>query len=104
LFYDKELDRSGTLRVDDERLGGVSLAREALLNHLRREWPDSVDVAALQIAPGLSGTDFLKACSALLDDGLIMYEALLTGVGPSPRLLAAVLTVKGHKATSQEPY
>jgi len=82
----------------DEQHGGAVTARQAILRHLRREWPDSVDLAARNLAPGIADADFLSACIALQDDGLIMYEALLVGTGPSPTLVAAVLTRKGQAA------
>jgi len=85
----------------DEQHGGAASARQAILRHLRREWPDSVDLTARNLAPGVSDADFLAACIALQDDGLIMYEALLVGTGPSPMLLAAVLTRKGQAAAPQ---
>lgn len=84
----------------DEQHGGSEAARQAILGHLRREWPDSVDLTARNLAPGISDGDFLTACVALQDDGLIMYEALLVGTGPAPMLVAAVLTRKGQAATA----
>jgi hypothetical protein len=87
---------SRTVMTSDERPGGVTAAQRAILRHLRREWPDSVDLTARNLLPGISDADFLAACVALQDDGLIMYEALLVGTGPSPMLVAAVLTRKGQ--------
>ncbi len=84
----------------DEQHGGTEAARQAILRHLRLEWPDSVDLTARHLPPGFSDADFLAACVALQDDGLIMYEALLVGTGPSPMLVAAVLTRKGQAASS----
>ena len=89
--------------VKDERrtVAGAGPTREALLDYLRREWPDSVDVVAKEVAPGASAGDFFEACTSLQHEGLIMYEALVLGVGPSPKLLAAALTRKGHEAALQ---
>jgi len=84
--------------VKDEQRTGAGAARQALLDYLRREWPGSVDVAARVAAPGASAADFLEACTTLQNDGLIMYEALLLGLGPSPKLLTAALTRKGLEA------
>ena len=102
MFNDEETFFCGTQGLEDDPADGAYAARQALLNHLRREWPNSVDLAARQIAPGVCNADFLRACMALQDDGLIMYEALLINVGPSPKLLAAVLTFKGQRAAPQE--
>jgi len=82
----------------DEQHGGAEAARQAILRRLSREWPDSVDLTVRDLAPGISDADFLAACVTLQDDGLIMYEALLVGTGPSPMLVAAVLTRKGQAA------
>jgi hypothetical protein len=84
----------------DKQHGAAEAARQAILRHLRREWPDSVDLTARNLSPGISDADFLGACVALQDDGLIMYEALLVGTGPSPMLVAAVLTRKGQAVAS----
>jgi hypothetical protein len=82
----------------EELHGSADEARQAILRHLRREWPDSVDLTARSLVPAVSDADFLTACIALQDDGMIMYEALLVGTGPSPMLVAAVLTRKGQAA------
>ena len=66
--------------------GGIPAAREAIIDHLRGVWPDSVDVTAQSLSGHTSTADFLAACVALRDEGLIMYEALLVGTGPSPKL------------------
>ena len=93
---------SGIVMATDERHDGPTAARQAILRHLRREWPDSVDLTARNLAPPVSDADFLAACVALQDDGMIMYEALLVGTGPSPMLVAAVLTRKGQAAPLAE--
>jgi len=93
---------SGTVMASDGQHGGITAARQAILRHLRREWPDSVDLTARNLLPGISESDFLAACVALQDDGLIMYEALLVGTGPSPMLVAAVLTRKGQAAPASD--
>jgi len=82
--------------VSDEHDGRVALAQQAILRHLRREWPDSLDLSVRDLGSGISDGEFLGACVALQDQGLIMYEALLVGTGPSPVLVAAVLTRKGQ--------
>lgn len=84
--------------VKDEQRTGAEAAREALVAYLRREWPGSVDVDAQVAAPGASAAHFFEACTSLQHEGLIMYEALLLGVGSSPKLLAAALTRKGQEA------
>jgi len=84
--------------TSEEQDGGAAVARQAILRHLRREWPNSVDLTTRNLALGITDADFLAACMALQDDGMIMYEALLVGAGPSPMLLAAVLTRKGQSA------
>jgi len=80
----------------------AAAARQAILTRLRRDWPESVDLEARHMAPLLSEAEFLDACVALQDEGLIMYEALLVGAGPSPMLIAAVLTHKGQAAAASE--
>lgn len=80
----------------DEQHGGAVAARQAILRHLRRQWPDSVDLTPRNLTPSISDADFLAACIGLQDEGMIMYEALLVGTGPSPVLVAAVLTRKGQ--------
>lgn len=84
--------------ASDGRQKGVSAARRSILRHLRREFPESLDLAARSLVPAVSDGDFLAACIALQDEGLIMYEALLVGTGPSPMLIAAGLTRKGQAA------
>jgi len=86
----------------EEQHYGTTAARQAILRHLRREWPDSVDLTARTLTPGISDGEFLAACVGLQDEGLIMYEALLVGTGPSPMLVAAVLTRKGQAAPADE--
>lgn len=83
----------------DQGQGSAAAARMAILRHLRREWPDSTDLAARTLSPHVAFDDFLAAAISLQDDGLIMYEALLVGTGPSPLLVAAVLTRKGQAVT-----
>jgi hypothetical protein len=78
-------------------------ARQAILSRLGRDWPESVDLEARHFAPKLTEAEFLDACVALQDEGLIMYEALLVGAGPSPMLIAALLTHKGQAASASEP-
>ncbi|KHL26678.1 hypothetical protein PK98_02620 [Croceibacterium mercuriale] len=73
-----------------------------MLQHLRRDWPDSVDLSARTLGNGITTDDFLAAAVALQDDGLIMYEALLVGTGPAPLLMAAVLTRKGQEAAADD--
>lgn len=81
---------------------GVPAARQAILARLGREWPDSLDLTARSLVPTVPDGDFLAACVALQDEGMIMYEALLVGTGPSPMLVAAVLTRKGQAATRDD--
>lgn len=87
--------------VNDEQRTGAEIARDALLDHLLREWPSSVDVDAMLVTPEATATDFFEACTTLQNDGLIMYEALLLGVSSSPKLLAAALTRKGQEVFSR---
>jgi len=84
--------------MDGERQDSIGAARNAILHHLRRDWPDSVDLSSRSLSSLVDTDDFLAAAVALQDDGLIMYEALLVGTGPAPLLLAAVLTRKGQEA------
>lgn len=86
--------------MGDDRHDGNGTARAAILHHLRRDWPDSVDLSARALGPAIDTDDFLAAAVALQDDGLIMYEALLVGTGPAPLLVAAVLTRKGQEAVA----
>lgn len=86
--------------MGDERRLEVIAARESILYHLKSDWPDSVDIELSVAVPSASVASFLEACTTLQNDGLIMYEALLLGVGPSPKLLAAALTRKGQQAVS----
>jgi hypothetical protein len=79
----------------ESRAGG---ARDAILQRLRRDWPDSADIFAREL-DGIGTDAFIGAAVALQDEGLIMYEALLVGTGPSPLLVSAVLTRKGQEAT-----
>ncbi|WP_121120157.1 hypothetical protein [Croceibacterium ferulae] len=88
--------------VKDEQRTAGGAVREALVTYLRREWPNSVDVDAHVAAPGASAENFLEACTSLQYEGLIMYEALLLGVGSSPKLLAAALTRKGQSVALQK--
>lgn len=94
-------------RVDQRRdqrrdQRGAPEARQAILARLRREWPDSLDLTARSLVPPVPDSDFLAACVALQDEGMIMYEALLVGTGPSPMLVAAVLTRKGQAASLED--
>ena len=90
-------------QVDQRRdRRGEPAAREAILARLRREWPDSLDLTAQSLVPAVRNSDFLAACVALQDEGMIMYEALLVGTGPSPMLVAAVLTRKGQAASPDD--
>lgn len=86
--------------MGDDLQDGIGTARSAILHHLRRDWPDSVDLSARTLGPTFGTDDFLAAAVALQDDGLIMYEALLVGTGPAPLLMAAVLTRKGQEAAT----
>ena len=83
---------SGDERAD----GGASDIRRAILAHLHRNWPDPVDLGAGGVSADEGDTAFVKAAVALQDEGLIMYEALLIGAGPSPTLVGALLTRKGQ--------
>ncbi len=40
--------------------------------------------------------EFVRIAIALQDEGLLMYEALLVGVGSEPQLRDVVLTMKGR--------
>ncbi|WP_347303428.1 hypothetical protein V5740_02040 [Croceibacterium sp. TMG7-5b_MA50] len=80
---------------------GEGMARAAILQHLRRDWPDSTDVVARDLGAALDTDAFIGAAVALQDEGLIMYEALLVGTGPSPLLVSAVLTRKGQEAAGE---
>jgi len=91
---------SGAETMDGDRQDSIGTARTAILQHLRRDWPDSVDLNARTLGTAIGTDDFLAAAVALQDDGLIMYEALLVGTGPTPLLLAAVLTRKGQEAAA----
>jgi hypothetical protein len=91
---------SGAAAMDSDRQDSSGAARNAILQHLRRDWPDSVDLSARALGTGIATDDFLAAAVALQDDGLIMYEALLVGTGPAPLLMAAVLTRKGQEAAA----
>jgi len=91
-------DVAGQAMDGDQGQGSAAAARAAILRHLHREWPDSTDLTARALSPRLGTADFLAAATSLQDDGLIMYEALLLGTGPSPLLVAAVLTRKGQGA------
>lgn len=70
----------------------------AIIDVLRRSWPEPVD-----LAPSLTGLDeipslhvaFVEAVHLLIDDGMVMADALLVGAGPEPIALAAVLTRRG---------
>lgn len=88
------------MMMGDELQTRASIARQAILARLRRDWPESVDLEARQFAPAISEAEFLAASVALQDAGLIMYEALLVGAGPSPMLISAVLTHRGQEAAS----
>ncbi|WP_126665468.1 hypothetical protein [Croceibacterium ferulae] len=86
--------------MDSDRQDGIGGTRAAILHHLRRDWPDSVDLSARALGVGVATDDFLAAAVTLQDEGLIMYEALLVGTGPAPLLMAAVLTRKGQEAAT----
>lgn len=88
--------------MTEEQGTGAGAARKALLGYLQREWPDSVDIVAQVVLPGVSDIDFLEACTSLQHEGLIMYEALLLGVKSSPELLAAAVTRKGQQVVAQK--
>jgi hypothetical protein len=86
-----------TTIVQQDLSSGIYAAREAILDHLREVWPDSVDLSAQSLSERTATADFLSACVALRDEGLIMYEAMLVGTEPSPKLIAAALTRKGQQ-------
>ncbi len=88
--------------ASDGLLTRAVAARQAILERLRHDWPDSCDLEAREFAPQYSEAEFLDASVALQDEGLIMYEALLVGAGPSPMLIAAMLTHKGQAAGGPE--
>jgi hypothetical protein len=88
--------------VQQDLSSAINTAREAILDHLRWVWPDSVDVTAQSLSGRTSTAGLLAACIALRDEGLIMYEALLVGTEPSPKLIAAALTRKGQQTADTQ--
>lgn len=69
----------------------LSLARPLL-----SEWPESLDLTPSTTGLAEQHREFLQVTVALQDSGWIMYEALLVGTGPEPRVLNACVTAKGR--------
>lgn len=88
----------GTFMDETERphIDSVEIARKAIVEQLRREWPYAASLTPHTIAGRVADAVFVEAAAGLMEEGLIMYEALLVGAGPSPRLVDAVLTRRGQ--------
>lgn len=74
----------------------VENAKRAIVEQLRREWPNPTTVTPQTLAGRVADRVFVMAASQLQEDGLIMYEALLIGAGPVPQLVDAALTRRGQ--------
>ena len=74
----------------------VASARRAIVEQLRREWPDPQTVTPQTLPQRIPDRVFIEAAARLQEDGLIMYEALLIGAGPAPQLIDAALTRRGQ--------
>lgn len=81
----------------------VEGARRAIIERLRREWPYPLSITPLTLLERVPDHIFVEAAAALQEDGLIMYEALLVGAGPLPRLVDAALTRRGQLWEDEEP-
>jgi hypothetical protein len=74
----------------------IESARSAIIEQLRREWPYPLTITPQTLPARVPDRVFIEAAARLQEDGLIMYEALLIGAGPSPQLIDAALTRRGQ--------
>ncbi len=81
------------------QVAGVSARQvEHVARRLLDSWPDTVDLRPSDLEMDEIHRAFLQLMTGLQDRGWMMYEALLVGTGPEPRVLDAVLTAKGRIA------
>jgi hypothetical protein len=74
----------------------VQVAKLAVLEQLRREWPNPVDLTPETLSHSISNGAILKAASELREEGFILYEALLLSSVFGYRLVDAALTRRGQ--------
>lgn len=69
----------------------------AMIEALQRAWPTPLDIvpSALDSGDEPADTAFLDAIHGLVDEGLVMIEALLVGTAAEPLAKGAVLTRRG---------
>ena len=82
----------------------LSETERSVLRSLNDVWPLSATVTPAMIASNGNGgnpAQFVDVIQALSDNGMILYEAFLTGQSSGPRFLDTVITARG-KAMLQE--
>ena len=88
----------GTNTIDSLDVQG---AKQAVLEHLQREWPNSMDLTSRTLVQALTDRAFQQAVSELREDGFIVYEALLLSSLRGYRLVDAALTRRGQLHMSE---
>ena len=89
-------------RADRGGDANIAVARRALLERLEPEWPFALTLTPADLSERVADRAFIAAAARLQEEGLLMYEALLIGAGPAPRLIDAALTRRGQLREDDE--
>lgn len=75
----------------------------AMIEALQTAWPGAIDLSPTTLDPPFEDVDeaFLDALHGLVDEGLVMVEALLVGAPGDPVAHQAALTRKGATVLHQ---
>lgn len=82
----------------DSPEANLSDTERAVLRSLNEAWPSSATMTPAMIASEDRGGDpaqFVDVIQMLSDNGMILYEAFLTGQSSGPRFLDMVITARG---------
>lgn len=79
----------------------LSSAERCVLGTLNQAWPSAATMTPEVIRSCESGDDktaFVDMVQNLSDNGMILYEAFLTGASSEPRFLDSMITARGKAA------
>lgn len=79
----------------------LSETERYVLGSLNQAWPSAATMSPDMIESADAGTNpalFVDVVQTLSDNGMILYEAFLTGTGSGPRFLDTMITARGKAA------